>query len=291
MEPHLLDRMALPEIRIFGRRCSTFHVWGTIGLLASAALGYSLSLAARLSVDVMGILVFTSVLTFVVVALVTKVIIGEERLIYYHHELAILLAAALALFALDAPVLAYLDIVGLGLGTFLAFGRIGCFMVGCCYGRPARRGVCYGEHHARAGFPHRLCGTRLFPVQLVEAALTGAMVVYGLHLVEHGAPGTAFGWQTSFYAAFRSTLELIRGDRTRPYYRGLSEAQWTSGLLASATIAAELAGWVPRHELHLLLSGATLIGLSLLLLRHRRERPAPLPDHGHSLDRILIDRP
>jgi len=35
------------------------------------------------------------------------------------------------------PVLRYLDILAVGLMLALGFGRIGCFLNGCCYGRPA----------------------------------------------------------------------------------------------------------------------------------------------------------
>lgn len=34
------------------------------------------------------------------------------------------------------PVRRYLDILGIGLMLALAFGRLGCFMNGCCFGRP-----------------------------------------------------------------------------------------------------------------------------------------------------------
>jgi phosphatidylglycerol:prolipoprotein diacylglycerol transferase len=35
------------------------------------------------------------------------------------------------------PVRRYLDILGIGLMLGLSFGRIGCFLNGCCFGRPA----------------------------------------------------------------------------------------------------------------------------------------------------------
>ena len=50
---------------------------------------------------------------------VTKIIIGEERLIYYHHEIAIVLAVTMVLWLLDQPILPYLDITILRIGTFL----------------------------------------------------------------------------------------------------------------------------------------------------------------------------
>lgn len=39
------------------------------------------------------------------------------------------------------PVRRYLDILGIGLMLALAFGRLGCFMNGCCFGRPTQSPV------------------------------------------------------------------------------------------------------------------------------------------------------
>jgi len=39
------------------------------------------------------------------------------------------------------PVRRYLDILGIGLMLALAFGRLGCFMNGCCFGRPTESPV------------------------------------------------------------------------------------------------------------------------------------------------------
>ena len=113
-----------------------------------------------------------------------------------------------------------------------------------------------------------------------------------MHLLGTNPPGTAFGWQTSCYALFRSSLELVRGDRARPYFRGLSEAQWTSGVLASLTIASELAGWLPLHMLHLVLSGATLGLLGMLQVLRPRRTVAAAPEQtvGHSIETMAILR-
>ena len=68
---------------------------------------------------------------------------GEERIIYYRHEIAVMVVAALLLWLLRQPLLPYLDVTILGIGMFLTCGRMGCFMVGCCHGRPHDWGVCY----------------------------------------------------------------------------------------------------------------------------------------------------
>src|SRR5207253_2733687 len=112
---------------------------------------------------------------------------------------------------------------------FLAFGRVGCTMVGCCHGRPGRIGLCYREEHADEGFPRYLVGVRLVPVQALESLGVAAIVGVGVALVVAGSTsGTALAWYAAAYAVLRFFLEFLRGDAGRRYSWGFSEAQWTS---------------------------------------------------------------
>ena len=79
------------------------------------------------------------------------------------------------------------DLVVLLVLAFLAFGRVGCFRVACCHGRPARFGVRYTHAHARLGFPMRWVGRPLVPVQLFEAAASAVLAAVGVVLLVHGA--------------------------------------------------------------------------------------------------------
>src|SRR5262249_61119424 len=106
--------------------------------------------------------------TFLGIIMTTKPITGQERIIYYPHEIAVSLAAAGLLWLTSEPLLPYLDITILGIGAFLACGRIGCLMVGCCHGRPSGWGIRYTPDHAAAGFTDYYVGVVLFPIQLVE---------------------------------------------------------------------------------------------------------------------------
>jgi prolipoprotein diacylglyceryltransferase len=176
--------------------------------------------------------------TFLAVALTTKVITGEERLTYYHHQLAILGASALFLALTGRPLLAYLDVLAAGIGGFLVCGRVGCYLVGCCHGRPARWGVVYGTDHAGAGLPGAFVGVPLVPVQLIESVAVACIVAL---TVRPSAPGAGLVVALVGYGGVRFCLEWLRGD-ARPSFVGLSEAQWTSVLLASSVAAARLAG-------------------------------------------------
>jgi hypothetical protein len=179
---------------------------------------------------------------------VSKAITGTAQLTYYHHEIAILASTALMLRVLRQPVLPYLDITVLAIGSVLAFGRAGCLLAGCCYGRPHRWGVCYHARHAAAGFPVYLVGVRLFPTQIVELLMVVAVVTVGaVHVLYGSPPGDALTWYVAVYGAGRFGLEFLRGDAGRRYVAGFSEAQWTSAVLMTGAVIAEFAGLLPYH--------------------------------------------
>src|SRR5262249_2645134 len=141
----------------------------------------ALALVARRGLPLwpMAVVALAAMATFLALAAVTKVVTGEGRLVYYHPEVAGLAPAGLRLRLLERLVLAYLDAPILGVGAFLACGRIGCLLVGCCHGRPARFGVRYRAEHAAAGFTPYYVGVRLFPVQAVESLWVFLLVAVG----------------------------------------------------------------------------------------------------------------
>jgi len=198
-----------------------------------------------------------AVFTFFSLVMATKIITGEERIIYYHHEIGVIVVAAVLLWALGQPILPYLDVTILSIGIFLVCGRIGCFMVGCCHGRPSGFGVCYREEHAAAGFTHYLVGVRLFPIQAVESLWVFCIVFVGVTFVLRGHPsGEALAWYVVTYDLGRFCFEFMRGDPDRPYYRGFSQPQWISLILMVGVAWAEFFGILPFHTWHI---GATIV--------------------------------
>src|SRR5262249_53815932 len=162
------DNLVRPEIRVFRRSRPAFQVCGYTGLALAILVALALATRLGLSLVMMAALILAAVLTFFGLVMVTKIITGEERIIYYHHEIAVMVVAAFLLWLLRQPVLPYLDVMILGIGAFLVCGRVGCLMVGCCHGRPHRLGVCYREEHADAGFTPYFVGVRLFPGHAVD---------------------------------------------------------------------------------------------------------------------------
>ena len=185
-----LDKLVRPEVRVYTRSLSAFHICGFTGLALAIIFALTLTIHLDLSLWVIGGIIGIAMLTFLTLAMVTKIITGEEQLIYYHHEIAILIASAVFLKVINHPLLPYLDVTILGVGIFLACGRLGCLMGGCCHGRPHRWGVRYRKEHADAGFTHYYVGVRLFPIQAVESIWVLMLVIVGSIIVlGRQAPG------------------------------------------------------------------------------------------------------
>ncbi len=293
---HFFDKLAIPWISIFHGNLSSYRFCGYIGFTTAVILSMTLVTFGGLSHWVVVGITLTGIFTFLALAMATKIITGEEQLIYYHHEIAIMIMAAIFLKIINQPLLPYLDVTILGIGIFLACGRVGCLMVGCCHGRPHKLGVCYGKEHADAGFTHYYVGIRLFPIQIVESIWVLFLVIVGTVLVVNGAPpGEAMAWYVIAYDIARFLLEFVRGDPERPYYAGFSEAQWISIFLIIIVIIAELKGALTFHWWHVFsTAGLVLLMIAVALKRRFQKTPKHLllnPRHvgeiAEALDRLL----
>ena len=259
--------LAKPHIVIGLRRWPLFRVCGIVGLGLAVITAQVLSTHMGLRIEVLAAIIGVAISAFFIVVTATKLITGEERIIYFHHEIGVITIVALLLRVLRQPLLPYLDITILGIGVFLVCGRIGCLLVGCCHGRPCRWGVRYGEEHSAAGFPSYLVGVRLFPIQAIESLCVLFVVAVGTFLVWIGRPpGAALAWYVIAYDAGRFCFEFARGDADRPYWLGFSQPQWISLALTSGVIAAERMGALPSVRWHvsaLMLLIFAMIGVSL----------------------------
>ena len=105
-----------------------------------------------------------------------------------------------------------------------AFGRIGCFCAGCCYGRPYEGigAVVFPEHS------FALSGVKLFPIQLVEAVclLIIAMVIFIFQIVK--ALNYSLDVYLFLYGIVRFVLEYFRYDDARGKLFFLSTSQCIS---------------------------------------------------------------
>ena len=125
-----------------------------------------------------------------------------------------------------------------------AFGRLGCFCAGCCYGRPLDPP--FGWYFPNAiGAPHDVA---LFPVQLFEATflLVVLFPLIQIYSARKRKPGQIVGFYLVFYGIFRFFNEYLRYDEIRGIFGGVSTSQWIS--LALVPIGAVLlSGVFSKH--------------------------------------------
>lgn len=123
------------------------------------------------------------------------------------------------------PFLPYLDHAAIFLPLVHAFGRIGCFCAGCCYGIPY-------EGPFAVTFPEEtfgLAGVSLFPVQLLSSAINFVFFfVLFLAFRKPRKPGQAGGTYLICYALIRFGLEFLRYDAVRGSFWLFSTSQWIS---------------------------------------------------------------
>ena len=106
---------------------------------------------------------------------------------------------------------------------FHAFGRIGCFMAGCCYGIELDNPINIGIFEF----------TR-FPVQIIEALFEFIMFILFSVLAYKKAKIYSLANYLLMYAVFRFLIEFKRGDEVRGIWAGgLSTAQYVSLIIVA----------------------------------------------------------
>lgn len=105
------------------------------------------------------------------------------------------------------------------------FGRIGCYLAGCCYGIPYS-GYLHVRYH---NIPYSLCDVDLFPVQLVEAIglFILAFIFYRLTIKKENSMMNVY-WYFISYSILRFILEIFRYDNQRGSFGTFSTSQWIS---------------------------------------------------------------
>lgn len=121
----------------------------------------------------------------------------------------------------------YADIMAVGVPFFHFFGRIGCFMGGCCYGIESDFG--YTTYN---GLISSANGVNRFPVQLFEAGFCLLLSFFMFRLLKsEKLKDRLFYIYLFIYAIGRFILEFFRGDSYRGFLFGLSTSQIISILI------------------------------------------------------------
>lgn len=131
------------------------------------------------------------------------------------------------------------DITAPAIAVAHAFGRVGCFAAGCCYGIPtdAAWGVTFTNSYAGTlvGVPLNI---PLHPTQLYSAI--GNLAIFGLLLWMYPRKkfdGQIFWSYVTVYGAFRFVIEFWRGDPRGALLDGaLSTSQFVAILMVTVAL-------------------------------------------------------
>lgn len=125
------------------------------------------------------------------------------------------------------------DCAAPSIALFHMFGRIGCFLGGCCYGVEWEHGITF-EH----GLMESANGVPRVPVQLYEAGLELALFgLLSLLLAKGWLKNRLLAVYLLIYSVGRFILEFWRGDEYRGFLFGLSTSQLISvGVFAAVVV-------------------------------------------------------
>jgi phosphatidylglycerol:prolipoprotein diacylglycerol transferase len=166
--------------------------------------------------------------------------LDQGGLIFYGGFVAA--GAALVIYARRRrePLIPLLDFVLTAVPLSHAFGRVGCFLNGCCFGRctslpvgvqfPRGSGPWMEHYGSKLIDEYARVSLSVHPVQLYEAIYN--LLIYGLLVFtfrRSPRAGTISALYLILYALGRFVLEFVRGDRgDRLAVSGLSIGQFVS---------------------------------------------------------------
>ena len=116
----------------------------------------------------------------------------------------------------SVPIREFLDILAFVGPIIHSFGRLGCFLAGCCYGLPWEDGpgVVFRNPLTKA----RPMDIPLYPTQLFDIAVNVGILIVLIYIAKKKRfQGQLFLVYIMMYGVGRSIVELFRGDSERGY--------------------------------------------------------------------------
>jgi hypothetical protein len=282
------DRLPTTTFDVGARRVPAFRSLGIVGF--HVALVTAVLAGMRTGTPLVTTLGLSAVagLSFFAWGHLRRAVTGVERLVLVEYVWVALACVAAFLWASGVSGdsrTSTLDVFAVAVCPFLAFGRLGCLVVGCCHGVAAPVGVRYGPgHHLPARLEHR----RLLPVPLVESVALVGIGAVGL-VVAGRPPGAATVWFLAAYAVLRFGLERLRGDH-RPAVLRVPVAKAVCVAQLGVAVALSEAWLVPGPPGRATVVGAAALGVALvagLALSGSRADPLASPRHQDDVWRIV----
>ena len=238
----------LPSFQALGLTIPMYGVMSALGMLAAfVLLGFTRkhtrfsedqALSAALWAIIMGFL-GAKVLYWIVE--IDQIIADPSYLLHTLREGFVFYGALIgglggvAIYSLrkKLPFFSLTDYFIPGLVIGHAFGRIGCFFAGCCYGMECETPISVvfpAGGAAPAGIP-------LLPTQLMESAFLFLLCAFLVWRLTKKKPfGTVSGWYMVLYGVWRFVIEFFRSDE-RGAVGALSTSQFISLFVFAGGVA------------------------------------------------------
>lgn len=243
-----------PYIEILNKKLSTYGIMSTIGIFVAGILAcYLIKKEEKDYYDMIVVLLISSIGLFVCshllygitnIDILIRVVSHFDRVkgfsdfvsifayifggtVFYGGLIGFLITAYICIKKKKLNKKRYFDIFALIIPLFHFFGRVGCFLVGCCYGIESKIGFTYRHSLIEsANHVHR------FPIQLIEAGFNLILffVLYSFYKKKKYKGKLIYIYLTS-YAVARFIFEFFRGDSYRGFLFGLSTSQIISILI------------------------------------------------------------
>ena len=145
-----------------------------------------------------------------------------------------ILAGCLYCFCKKINFWKYFDLVMPSVALAQGFGRIGCLLAGCCYGRETNSALAITFQNSDFAPNH----VALIPTQIYSSMLDFAHFFVLLYISRHKKKdGQVAACYLIFYSIGRFILEFFRGDLIRGSVGGLSTSQFISLFILAAGLA------------------------------------------------------
>ena len=159
-------------------------------------------------------------------------ILGSEGFVVYGGIIAGVLVGMLYCKMKKLVFLEYLDLAAPSIAIAQGFGRLGCFLAGCCYGR--QTDAWYGVVFPEGCFAP--AGVKLIPTQLISSIgdflIMGILLLYSKKSKHAGDVGALY---MLLYGVGRFLIEFLRNDD-----RGAVGALSTSQTISIVIVAGSL---------------------------------------------------
>lgn len=237
------------KIDIFTIGKLTVHGYGlmiAIGILCCVSMAYYRAPKKGLNADaIMDIAVYGLIAGFIGAKLLFIIVefrdflqhplqlLGSSGFVVYGGIIAGVIAAIIYCKKKRYHFMDYFDLAAPSIAMAQGFGRIGCFLAGCCYGRPTESflGVVFPENSMAPS------GIKLLPTQLFSSAgdflIMAVLLLYSRKAKKPGDVGILYMF---LYGIGRFCIEFLRIDDRGGFWM-LSTSQWISvGIVALAVV-------------------------------------------------------